>query len=821
MRAAIYAGVSTDRQGRQQTIDSQIDALRTWAAANSHKLAQDHVYTDEGYSGSRLDRPGLDRLRDAASQGDFDLVAVLTPDRLARKYAYQVLILEELRKAGCEVVFPHRALTDDPQDQLLLQIQGAVAEYERAVLAERFRRGKLLKARQGVWLGGKAPYGYRYVPKRDGAPGYLLVDEDEAVVVRLLFAWLVDERMTTRQIVKRLNAGPWVPRSGHRPWSPSVVHRVLYDETYAGTAYVNRYRFVPPKRPRSRATGRGENTCRQPRPREEWIGIPVPALINKDIYTRAQEQLGRNATLSYRNNARHTYLLRCLLTCRSCGLRMFGVTPRAEGDLPPRRYYKCNGKDCTCSARERRCPQRMAEAGTLEAAVWGHVKGLLRDPEALLARFHDMARLAAEGEVDRREEARKFEAQLRRLEREEGRLIDAYQAEVISLEELGLRRRGVVERRTALTEERDQRARLCEESSSARAVLADLTAFCERIRSRLDGATLSEKQEILQLLIDRVIVGEGELEIRHVIPLRGLPPTGTSPEPPKDGLRPDGVHPAPLPLRRVPHLAHRLPEPQRPVPDRQARLDLQPTGLAVQQQLLPRLLALPVAVRDRDQLLLPLGRRPHQDQDAPAAFLRADVEVHPVGPDVDVMLPLQRPLRPCLVILLPDGLQAGDGRRREVGGARAEDRREGLGEVAGADALEVQPGDQLLRALGPPQVGGQHGGRERLPLLRGPAVVDTWLLDLNRADAGLDGPPGQAAVADDLLAARGVLEVGMGVDPGGDLGLDGLGQEPSGPVPQQVRQHVLARREGHDADVDGRLGHGGVLLGLVGHSVCS
>jgi site-specific DNA recombinase len=373
MRAAIYARVSTDRQGRQQTIDSQVDALRTWAVTNSHELSQDHVYTDEGYSGSRLDRPGLDGLRDAASQGDFDVVAVLSPDRLARKYAYQVLLLEELKKAGCEVVFLHRALTDDPQDQLLLQIQGAVAEYERAVLAERFRRGKLLKARQGIWLGGKAPYGYRYVPKRDGVPGYLVVDEDEAAVVRLLFSWLVEERMTTRQIVKRLNAGPWIPRSGHRPWSPSVVHHVLSDETYAGTAYVNRYRFVPPKKPRSRATGRAENTCRQPRPREEWVGIPVPAIIDNDVYNRSSEQLARNALLSYRHNTRHSYLLRCLLTCRTCGLRMFGVTLRAEGDLPPRRYYKCSGKDCTCSAREKRCPQRMAEAGTLEAAVWGHV----------------------------------------------------------------------------------------------------------------------------------------------------------------------------------------------------------------------------------------------------------------------------------------------------------------------------------------------------------------------------------------------------------------------------------------------------------------
>src|SRR5512142_2340549 len=186
MHAAIYARVSTERQGRQQTIDSQLDALRKWADDGGHELPQEHIYIDEGYTGSRLDRPGLDGLRDAAQQGTIDIIAVLSPDRLARKYAYQVLLLEELRKAGCEVVFLHRAISDDPHDQLLLQIQGAVAEYERAVLGERFRRGKLQKARAGHWIAGQAPYGYRYVPARDSAPAHLEIEEAEAEVVRRL-----------------------------------------------------------------------------------------------------------------------------------------------------------------------------------------------------------------------------------------------------------------------------------------------------------------------------------------------------------------------------------------------------------------------------------------------------------------------------------------------------------------------------------------------------------------------------------------------------------------------------------------------------------
>ena len=155
MRAALYARVSTERQERQQTIDSQLTALRGWAAAGGHQLAEEHVFRDEGYSGARLDRPGLDALRDVIRDGAVELVAVLSPDRLARRYAYQVLLLEEFRRAGCQVTFLQRPITDDPNDQLLLQIQGAIAEYERAVMGERFRRGKLQRLLLGSGVMGR------------------------------------------------------------------------------------------------------------------------------------------------------------------------------------------------------------------------------------------------------------------------------------------------------------------------------------------------------------------------------------------------------------------------------------------------------------------------------------------------------------------------------------------------------------------------------------------------------------------------------------------------------------------------------------------
>ena len=265
MRCAVYARVSTERQERQQTIDSQLAALNAWALAADHSLEMRHVFRDEGYSGARLDRPGLHALRDAVRDGEIDIVAVLSPDRLARKYAYQALVLEEFRRAGCEVAFLNHSISDNPGDQLLLQIQGAVAEYERALLGERFRRGKLQKARAGWFIGGRAPYGYRYVPAHEGAGGRLEIDDAEAAVVRVVYGWLVDEQMTIRQILKRLNFGPWFPRSGRHPWSPSVVHHILSEPVYAGTSYVNRYDFVEAKRPRSRKPSYSGKGCRRMR----------------------------------------------------------------------------------------------------------------------------------------------------------------------------------------------------------------------------------------------------------------------------------------------------------------------------------------------------------------------------------------------------------------------------------------------------------------------------------------------------------------------------------------------------------------------------
>ena len=182
MKVAIYARVSTERQAERGTVGSQLAALRHQVSTAHHQLINEFI--DDGYSGARLNRPGLDALRDAAEAGLFDAVWCLSPDRLARVYAYQVLVLDELARFGVEVHFSDAPdfAPGDPQATLLTQVQGVIAEYEKAKIAERYRRGKLFRARAGeiTW---KTAYGYRRVA-RSAATGsaHLEIYEPEAAV---------------------------------------------------------------------------------------------------------------------------------------------------------------------------------------------------------------------------------------------------------------------------------------------------------------------------------------------------------------------------------------------------------------------------------------------------------------------------------------------------------------------------------------------------------------------------------------------------------------------------------------------------------------
>src|SRR3712207_2227744 len=316
MQVAIYARVSTQRQAGAQSTEQQIDRLRAYAAAQGWSLAADRVFRDDGHSGASLRRPGLDRLRDAAASARLDRILITEPDRLARNYVHQALLVEELQKHGAEVVFLDRPVGQDPHDQLLLQIRGAVAEYERTLITERMRRGRLRRLEAGTLLSWtQPPFGYRLDPERPRDPAGVRIDEAQAAVVRDLFAWYADEGVTILALIQRLQRLGITSPKGCPTWSPSALRGLLTNPTYTGQVFANRGRMSPPQTRRSalRPVGRRGSTRHHADP-AQWIAVArVPALITQEQFDRAAERLVYNRQMARRNNWVHPYRLRGLV----------------------------------------------------------------------------------------------------------------------------------------------------------------------------------------------------------------------------------------------------------------------------------------------------------------------------------------------------------------------------------------------------------------------------------------------------------------------------------------------------------------------------
>ena len=212
MRTGIYARVSTQRQAQADGMAQQLDRLQAHALRQGWTVRAEHIFRHDGYSGASLKRPGLERLRDRAAMRELDRVLITAPDRLARNYVHQVLLLDEITATGCQVEFLDRPMSQDPHDQLLLQIRGAVAEYERSLIAERMRRGRLRKLQAGILLPWTTPpFGCRVDPDRPRDPAGVRLDETQAAVVSEMFAWYADEGRSLFGLAKKLQRDAVAP----------------------------------------------------------------------------------------------------------------------------------------------------------------------------------------------------------------------------------------------------------------------------------------------------------------------------------------------------------------------------------------------------------------------------------------------------------------------------------------------------------------------------------------------------------------------------------------------------------------------------------
>jgi site-specific DNA recombinase len=346
--AAIYARVSGQRQKEEQTVGSQVAECKTAAASWGLEVPEGWVFTDEGYSGASLVRPALERLRDLAAQVPVDVVVCYSPDRLARKLAYQTLLIDELNKAGSEVRFVKARKVETPEDEMMLQFQGMMAEYERALIMERTRRGKAFRARAGVVnvLGG-APYGYRYVRRSDVSEARYEVVDDEAQLVREMFRRYTEDQVPIGGLARWLTGEKIPTRTGKDRWDRSVIWGMLKNPAYAGRAAFMKTGSTE-RRPainrRARLQGRAvsRHHANYDRPKEEWVTIAVPAIVDEATFELAGRRLADNRRFSSRNS-KEPSLLMGLVACQSCGYAYYRTSTRtAKRKIY---YYRCLGSD--------------------------------------------------------------------------------------------------------------------------------------------------------------------------------------------------------------------------------------------------------------------------------------------------------------------------------------------------------------------------------------------------------------------------------------------------------------------------------------------
>ena len=532
--AVIYARVSSDQQREEHTIASQTAALIEFAKNHELEVPKEWIFEDEGYSGATLERPGLERVRDLAAEGQVQVVLAYAPDRLSRKYAYQILLIEELARHGVETHFVKAPQSATAEDQLLVQFQGMIAEYERAQILERSRRGKRYRARSGeVSVLSGAPYGYRYIRKTDETlASYRVIDAEARVVQRVYEMYTVDG-LSMGEIMRRLNAEGIPTRKQSARWERSVVWAMLRNPAYRGAAAFGKTRIAGRMRVTRALRRRGaivsSNSIGHERPREEWIEIPVPALVSEDSFARAQELLHENKIRSRRRTITPS-IVQGLVSCQKCGYAF----SRTSTYTTARKihYYKCIGSDGWRKLGGPVCDNvRFVRQDLLDQIVWAEVVRLLEDP-TLIQQELDRRLAAARSSDPTKQREQNLRRELTRVGNSLERLLTAYQEELSSLEQLRERMPPLRQREQALRAELQAIADQTSNQATFLRLAETLAAFLGRLRSTADTLDIMERQRIVRLVVKEVLIGDDNIIIRHSIPIASTPPPSGGPPAP-------------------------------------------------------------------------------------------------------------------------------------------------------------------------------------------------------------------------------------------------------------------------------------------------
>ncbi len=515
----LYARVSSGKQVEGNTIESQIAALEKQINLDGYKLLSEYKFIDNGYSGSHLVRPDLEKLRDKVTEGKIDKIYIHSPDRLSRKYAYQMVLIEEFERAGAKVVFLNYEINGNPESQLLLQMQGMIAEYERAKIMERSRRGKIYAANKGcVNVMGGAPYGYRYIDKHMGGGQALFeINEEEADVVRKVFLWVGRERTSIGEVCRRLNTMSIKTQKGKERWNKGTIWSMLKNPAYKGQAAFGRRRLgVRLKQVRPQ-----KGSCEQPKSnhsvypveKANWIYIKVPNIVDEDIFDIVQEQLAENRKIARTRKRGAKYLLQGLVICKRCNYGCYGtcMKSRREEEGGHYAYYRCSGKDSYRFGGNKICDNKLIRSDALETAVWEEVKQLLKNPNRVLEEYKRRLSELKKSSLDQKSDL--LEKQENKLKRGIARLIDGYAQEYINQEEFEPRIKAMKQSLKTIEEEKKKIFYQKELEQEVTLVVTNLEDFSSNITLNLDNADWLTKRDIIRTLVKRIEINLEDVNV--------------------------------------------------------------------------------------------------------------------------------------------------------------------------------------------------------------------------------------------------------------------------------------------------------------------
>ena len=513
MRIAIYARVSTEGQEKEQTILSQIAALKEYAQKNNHVICGE--YLDEGYSGEMLDRPALDNLRDDVKKKLFEAILIHSPDRLSRKYIYTGLVLEEFNKQGVNVIFLNRPDSKGtPEDILLDGVQGLIAEFEKTKILERTRRGKMHKVRSGKLVGHLAPYGYKYIrgDHANNILGRYEICPEEAKVVKLIFE-LYCNGLSMNGVAVELTKQGIAPRKGIH-WRGSTLHRIIRNETYIGATYYNKSKSIEPLKNGNKYR-RLKNTSRMIRPKDEWVQIKLSdelRIIDKKTFIYAQNQVKRNSELSPRN-VKHSYLLRGLIKCGNCDAPFVG-DPN-HGFL----YYRCANRGRTFPLPQT-CNVKTVRADHIEKVVWETFCNYIKNPVLITEQLAKQREKKVKSKASSINDIETIEKAISISTDEENRLLDAYRGGIVSLEQLKGQMLKIQAKRERLNQEKQGLQVSAEAEVSPVKMEKTILDYCKQVSERLAGLENDPqgKSYLLHLALNKVTLKDKEVKIRGIIP---------------------------------------------------------------------------------------------------------------------------------------------------------------------------------------------------------------------------------------------------------------------------------------------------------------